>query len=49
MIASSIDVRRLTHEDVDDAARLLYETFSAVYRQRGPSPPFPNIGRAARL
>jgi len=47
--ASPIDVRRLTHDDVDDAARLLYESFSAVYRLRGHTPPFPNIESAAWL
>jgi len=44
-----IDVRALTHDDVDDAARLLYESFSAVYRQRGHVPPFPNIESASWL
>jgi len=48
-LAPPIDVRRLTQEDVDDAARLLYESFSAVYRQRGHTPPFPNIESAAWL
>jgi hypothetical protein len=46
---ATIDVRRLTHEDVDDAARLLFDSFSAVYRQRGHTPPFPNIESAAWL
>ncbi len=45
----TIDVRRLTHDDVDEAARLLYESFTAVYRQRGHTPPFPNIESAAWL
>jgi hypothetical protein len=44
-----IDVRALTHDDVDDAARLLYESFSEVYRQRGHVPPFPNIESASWL
>lgn len=44
-----IDVRALTHDDVDAAARLLYESFSAVYRQRGHVPPFPNIESASWL
>ena len=44
-----IDVRALTHDDVDDAAHLLYESFSAVYRQRGHVPPFPNIESASWL
>ena len=45
----TIDVRRLSHDDVDEAARLLYESFTAVYRQRGHTPPFPNIESAAWL
>jgi hypothetical protein len=44
-----IDVRRLTAEDVEAAARLLYESFSGVYRQRGHTPPFPNVDSAAWL
>jgi ribosomal protein S18 acetylase RimI-like enzyme len=44
-----IEVRALTHDDVDDAARLLYESFSAVYRQRGHTPPFPNVESASWL
>ena len=44
-----IEVRALTHDDVDDAARLLYESFSAVYRQRGHTPPFPNVESAVWL
>ena len=44
-----IDVRALTHEDVDDAARLLFESFFAVYRQRGHTPPFPNVESASWL
>ena len=46
---ATIDVRRLTHDDVDDAARLLFDSFSAVYRQRGHTPPFPNVESAAWL
>jgi Acetyltransferase (GNAT) domain len=44
-----IDVRALTLDDVDAAARLLFESFSAVYRQRGHTPPFPNIESASWL
>ena len=44
-----IDVRRLTADDVEAAARLLYESFSGVYRQRGHTPPFPNVDSAAWL
>jgi hypothetical protein len=44
-----IDVRRLTPDDVEGAARLLYDAFAAVYRQRGHTPPFPNVDSAAWL
>jgi len=44
-----IQVRRLLPDDVDAAARLLFESFSVVYRQRGHTPPFPNVDSAAWL
>jgi hypothetical protein len=44
-----IEVRQLTLDDVEAAARLLYESFSVVYRQRGHAPPFPNVDSAAWL
>ena len=42
-------VRRLEHEDVDAAAAILFDAFGAVYRQRGHTPPFPNLDSAAWL
>jgi hypothetical protein len=44
-----IQVRRLEHRDVDAAAAILFDAFGAVYRQRGHTPPFPNIESAAWL
>jgi len=44
-----ISIRRLVQQDVDGAARLLFESFSVVYRQRGHNPPFPNVDSAAWL
>jgi hypothetical protein len=44
-----IQVRPLEHEDIDVASRILFEAFGAVYRQRGHTPPFPNIESAAWL
>ena len=46
---TTIDVRQLTLHDVDAAAALLYESFSVVYRQRGHTPPFPNVESAGWL
>jgi hypothetical protein len=44
-----IEIRRLTQDDVDAASRLLFDSFAAVYRQRGHTPPFPNLDSAAWL
>ena len=44
-----ITVRQLIAGDVEAAARLLFESFSAVYLQRGHTPPFPNVDSAAWL
>ena len=44
-----IEVRQLTPNDVEAAARLLYESFSGVYLRRGHTPPFPNVDSAAWL
>jgi Acetyltransferase (GNAT) domain len=44
-----IEVRRLEHDDVDVAAAILFDAFGAVYRQRGHTPPFPNLESAAWL
>ena len=44
-----IQVRRLEQHDVDAAAAILFDAFGAVYRQRGHSPPFPNLESAAWL
>jgi hypothetical protein len=44
-----IEIRRLGPDDVEGAARLLYDAFAAVYRQRGHTPPFPNVDSAAWL
>jgi hypothetical protein len=44
-----IEVRRLSSHDVEVSARLLYDAFSGVYRQRGHTPPFPNVESAAWL
>jgi ribosomal protein S18 acetylase RimI-like enzyme len=47
--AAPIRVRRLEAADVDAAAPILFEAFTAVYRQRGHTPPFPNLDSAAWL
>lgn len=44
-----IQVRRLENEDVEVAAAILFDAFGAVYRQRGHTPPFPNLESAAWL
>jgi ribosomal protein S18 acetylase RimI-like enzyme len=44
-----IQIRRLAQQDVEASARLLFESFSVVYRQRGHNPPFPNVDSAAWL
>src|SRR5262245_9561306 len=44
-----IQIRRLEHEDIDVAAGILFDAFGAVYRQRGHTPPFPNLDSAAWL
>ena len=44
-----IEVRRLESRDVDDASTILYEAFASVYRQRGHTPPFPNVESAVWL
>jgi hypothetical protein len=44
-----IEIRRLGPDDIDAVARILFDSFSVVYRQRGHSPPFPTIDSAAWL
>jgi hypothetical protein len=44
-----IQVRPLEQQDVDAAAAILFDSFGAVYRQRGHTPPFPNLESAAWL
>lgn len=44
-----IQVRRLEQHDVDPAAAILFDAFGGVYRQRGHTPPFPNLESAAWL
>jgi hypothetical protein len=44
-----IEVRRLEQHDVDAASAILFDSFGAVYRQRGHTPPFPNVESAAWL
>src|SRR5262245_5337454 len=44
-----IQIRRLEHRDVEAAAAILFEAFGSVYRQRGHTPPFPNLESAAWL
>jgi hypothetical protein len=44
-----IQIRRLEPEDIDAAAGILFDAFGAVYRQRGHTPPFPNLESAAWL
>jgi hypothetical protein len=46
---SPCTVRRLEHDDVEVGAAILYDAFGAVYRQRGHTPPFPNLESAAWL
>jgi len=44
-----IRVRPLRDTDVDAAAQILVGAFAQVYRQRGHTPPFPNVESAAWL
>ena len=44
-----IRVRPLRDADVDQAAQILVGAFAQVYRQRGHTPPFPNVESAAWL
>jgi hypothetical protein len=44
-----IDVRRLESQDVEAASEILFDAFSAVYRRRGHTPPFPNLESAVWL
>jgi hypothetical protein len=44
-----IQVRAMTEGDVDAAAQILVGAFAQVYRQRGHTPPFPNLESAAWL
>ncbi|HEY4187827.1 MAG TPA: GNAT family N-acetyltransferase [Polyangia bacterium] len=44
-----IHVRAMVEGDVDDAAQILVGAFAQVYRQRGHTPPFPNVESAAWL
>jgi len=46
---SGIQVRLMGEHDVEDAAQILVGAFAQVYRQRGHTPPFPNIESAAWL
>ena len=48
-MTAACTVRRLEHDDVDVAAAILFDAFGAVYRQRGHTPPFPNLDSAAWL
>ena len=44
-----IHVRAMVEGDIDDAAQILVGAFAQVYRQRGHTPPFPNVESAAWL
>jgi hypothetical protein len=44
-----IEVRRLESQDVEAASGILFDAFSAVYRRRGHTPPFPNLESAVWL
>ncbi|HEX2657346.1 MAG TPA: hypothetical protein VHU40_03705, partial [Polyangia bacterium] len=44
-----IRVRPLRDPDVEQAAQILTGAFAHVYRQRGHTPPFPNVESAAWL
>ncbi|HVZ73104.1 MAG TPA: GNAT family N-acetyltransferase [Polyangia bacterium] len=44
-----IEVRRLETGDVDAASAVLFHAFATVYRQRGHTPPFPNVESAVWL
>ena len=46
---SGIHVRPMGEPDVDHAAQILVGAFAQVYRQRGHTPPFPNLESAAWL
>jgi hypothetical protein len=48
-MATAMEVRRLDAQDVDTAGAILLEAFAAVYRQRGHTPPFPNLESAVWL
>ena len=44
-----IAVRKLETGDVDAASAVLFHAFASVYRQRGHTPPFPNVDSAVWL
>jgi hypothetical protein len=44
-----IKVRAMREADVDRGAQILVSAFAQVYRQRGHTPPFPNVESAAWL
>jgi hypothetical protein len=44
-----IVVRRMRPDDIDSVAQILVDAFAVVYRQRGHTPPFPNVESAAWL
>jgi Acetyltransferase (GNAT) domain len=46
---SMIEVRRLEGSDVDAASAVLFHAFATVYRERGHTPPFPNVDSAVWL
>jgi len=46
---SEIHVRPMSEADIDHAAQILVGAFAQVYRQRGHTPPFPNVESAAWL
>jgi hypothetical protein len=49
MTDAAIDVRRLEAGDVEAASAVLFHAFATVYRQRGHTPPFPNVESAVWL
>jgi hypothetical protein len=49
MTGARIEVRRLEADDVEAASAVLFHAFGTVYRQRGHTPPFPNVESAVWL
>jgi hypothetical protein len=48
-MSAPLHVRNLLAGDIAAAAQILFDAFSAVYRQRGHTPPFPTLESAAWL